>query len=131
MPAKPGWPLPAQNPAARPVIGPIPVGPIPFPLGISASFFFRVISEHSSPARRDPFPCLRNRGLCRHDLNRGLYCPPRLQPSVYWHPRTVPLRVPSSAPYPWDPFRFLLALSASFFSVFSGQILAGTPPRNV
>jgi hypothetical protein len=36
--AYPGIPKPAQYPAARPVIGPFPIGPVPFPLGIIGSF---------------------------------------------------------------------------------------------
>ncbi len=52
--AYPGTELPAQNPAARPVIWPIPAGPVPSPLGmiilLPAKGFQKSFSDHGRVA---------------------------------------------------------------------------------
>jgi hypothetical protein len=53
--AKPGTPKPAQKPAALPVMGPKPIGPVPSPNGISiTSFLFDFY--HLPPRNLPPHP---------------------------------------------------------------------------
>jgi len=53
--ADPGIPNPAQVPAARPLIAPFPNGPVPSPLGMIVSSFFKILllfPGHRVPALR-------------------------------------------------------------------------------